>query len=404
MLSPNILIDMIIKPNVRGYICSTAHPRGCAANVRSQIDYVKSKGPLAGAPRRVLVIGASTGYGLATRITAAFGGNAATLGVFFERPADEARTASAGWYNSAAFEDAAHAAGLYARSINGDAFSDPIKQQVIDLIKADLGHIDAVIYSLASPRRTHPKTGQVFKSVLKPIDAPYSAKTVDTDKGVVSDITIQPATDQEIQDTVAVMGGEDWEMWIDALAAAGLLARDAVTVSYSYIGPKLTWSVYRNGTIGRAKEDLEAAAARITRKFESAGVRGYVSINKALVTQASSAIPVVPLYISLLYRVMKEKGLHEGCIEQIQRLFAQQLYNGASPQLDDRCRIRMDDLEMRADVQEAVDKTWPAVTTESLSALTDIAGYRQEFYRLFGFGIEGIDYEADTDPMVRADF
>jgi enoyl-[acyl-carrier protein] reductase/trans-2-enoyl-CoA reductase (NAD+) len=395
---------MIIKPKVRGFICITSHPQGCAANIRSQIDYVKSKGPLTAMPRCVLVVGSSTGYGLASRITAAFGGNAATLGVFFEKPAEEGRTGSAGWYNSAALEDAAHAAGLYAKSINGDAFSDAVKQQAIDLIKADLGQVDAVIYSLASPRRVHPKTGQVFKSVLKPIGAPYTAKTVDTDKGIVSGITIEPASDQEIQDTTVVMGGEDWEMWIDALAAAGVLAPGATTVAYSYIGPKVTWAIYRNGTIGRAKEDLEATAGRIARKLEPAGGSAYVSINKALVTQASSAIPVVPLYISLLYRVMKEKGLHEGCIEQIHRLFAERLYNGASPQLDPEGRIRIDDWEMRPDVQEAAEKIWPTVTTENLSAVTDIAGYRQEFLRLFGFGIEGIDYETDTNPQVPVTF
>ena len=372
--------------------------------MRSQIDYVKSKGPLTGAPRRVLVIGASTGYGLASRITAAFGGNAATLGVFFEKPAEPAGTGSAGWYNSAALEDAAHAAGLYAKSINGDAFSEAIKEQVIALIKADLGQVDAVIYSLASPRRTHPKTGQTFKSVIKPIGAPYTAKTVDTDKGVVSDITIEAATEQEIQDTTAVMGGEDWEMWIDALSAAGVLAPGANTVAYSYIGPKVTWPIYRNGTIGRAKEDLEAAGARITSKLSPSGGRAWVSINKALVTQASSAIPIVPLYIALLYRVMKDKGLHEGCIEQIQRLFAERLYNGASPQPDEKGRIRIDDWEMRADVQEAAEKIWPAVTTENLSAVTDFAGYQQEFLRLFGFGVAGVDYEAETDPVVQVGF
>jgi enoyl-[acyl-carrier protein] reductase / trans-2-enoyl-CoA reductase (NAD+) len=395
---------MIIKPKVRGFICITAHPTGCAANVRSQIDYVKSKGPLAETPRRVLVIGASTGYGLASRVAAAFGDNAATLGVFCEKPAEEGRTGSAGWYNSAAFEEAAHAAGLYAKSINGDAFSDGLKRQVIDLIKADLGQVDAVIYSLASPRRTHPKSGETFKSVLKPIGAPYTARTVDTDKGIVSDITIEPASEQEIRDTIAVMGGEDWEMWIDALSAAGVLAPGASTVAYSYIGPEVTRAIYRNGTIGRAKEDLEATAARIARKLEAIGGRAYVSINKALVTQASSAIPVVPLYISLLYRIMKERGLHEGCIEQIQRLFAQRLYNGASPQLDEQGRIRIDDLEMRPEVQEAVEKIWPTVTTENLFAVTDMSGYRQEFLRLFGFGLEGVDYEAESDPVVGVSY
>jgi enoyl-[acyl-carrier protein] reductase/trans-2-enoyl-CoA reductase (NAD+) len=395
---------MIIKPKVRGFICITAHPQGCAANVQSQIDYVKSKGPLTGMPRRVLVIGSSTGYGLASRITAAFGGNAATVGVFFEKPAEEGRTGTAGWYNSAALETAAHAAGLYAKSINGDAFSDPLKQQAIDLIKADLGQVDAVIYSLASPRRTHPRTGETFKSVLKPIGAPYTAKTVDTDKGIVSDITIEPASEQEISDTIAVMGGEDWEMWIDALTEAGALAPSATTVAYSYIGPKVTWSIYRDGTIGRAKEDLEAAAVRIGAKLKPNGGRALVSINKALVTQASSAIPVVPLYISLLYRIMKAKNNHEGCIEQIQRLFATRLYNGGTLQLDERDRVRIDDLEMLPDVQAEVEKTWPTVTTENLTALTDIAGYREEFLRLFGFGLPGVDYEADTSSLVPAGF
>jgi len=395
---------MIIKPKVRGFICITAHPQGCAANVKSQIDYVKAKGPLTGMPRRVLVIGSSTGYGLSSRITAAFGGNAATLGVFFEKPAEEGRTGSAGWYNSAAFEDMAHAAGLYAKSLNGDAFSDALKKQVIDLIKADLGQVDAVIYSLASPRRTHPRSGETFKSVLKPVGAPYTAKTVDTDKGIVSDITIEPATEQEIRDTTAVMGGEDWEMWIDALSDADVLAPGALTVAYSYIGPTVTWAIYRNGTIGHAKEDLEATAGRITQKLAATGGRAYVSINKALVTQASSAIPVVPLYISLLYKVMKEKRLHEGCIEQIQRLFGERLCNGAAPQLDEHGRIRIDDWEMRPEVQAEVEKIWPTVTTENLSALTDISGYREEFLRLFGFGLPGVDYEAETDPVVPVGF
>jgi len=395
---------MIIKPKVRGFICVTAHPQGCAANVQSQIDYVKSKGPLKEMPKRVLVVGASTGYGLASRIVAAFGGHAATLGVFFEKPAEENSTGSAGWYNSAAFEDAARAAGLYARSINGDAFSDGLKQKVIDLIKADLGQVDAIIYSLASPRRTHPKTGQTFKSVLKPVGAPFTDKTVDTDKGIVSDITIEPANDQEIADTVAVMGGEDWEMWIDALSDAGVLAPGATTVAYSYIGPTITWAIYRNGTIGRAKEDLEAAAQHIGAKLSGIGGRAFVSVNKGLVTQASSAIPVVPLYISLLYRVMKQQGLHEGCIEQIQRLFADRLYNGASPQLDSDGRIRIDDWEMRPGVQQAVDKLWGAVTTENLAEITDIAGYRQEFLRLFGFGVESVNYDAETNPQVPVQF
>jgi enoyl-[acyl-carrier protein] reductase/trans-2-enoyl-CoA reductase (NAD+) len=391
---------MIIKPKIRGFICTTAHPEGCSAHVAEQIEYVRAKGAIAGAPRRVLVIGSSTGYGLASRIVPAFAGGAATIGVFYERAGEEDRTATAGWYNSAAFEKAAHAAGLYAKSINGDAFSDPIKDQTIAMIKADLGQVDAVIYSLASPRRTHPKTGVTFSSVLKPVGAPFTAKTVNTDKGTVSDITIEPASEQEIADTTAVMGGEDWEMWIDALASAGVLAGGALTVAYSYIGPDLTWAIYRNGTIGRAKEDLEATGKRLDAKLKGTGGRAFVSINKALVTQASSAIPVVPLYISMLYKVMKAEGLHEGCIEQIQRLFADRLAAGASPQLDAHGRIRIDDWEMRPDIQKRVAEIWPQATTENLEALADIAGYRAEFLKLFGFGLPGVDYEADTNPVV----
>lgn len=392
---------MIIKPKIRGFICITAHPAGCAAHVQEQIDFVKAKGPLSGMPKRVLVIGASTGYGLASRIVPAFAGGASTIGVFFEKPSENGKPASAGWYNSCAFEKAAHQAGLYAKSINGDAFSDEIKTRTIELIKADLGQVDLVVYSLASPRRTHPKTGVTAKSVLKPIGAPFTAKTVDTDKGAVSDITIEPANDQEIADTVTVMGGEDWEMWIDALTASGALAPGAKSVAYSYLGPDLTWAIYRAGTIGKAKEDLEATAKRLHDKLAVSGGAAYVSVNKALVTQASSAIPVVPLYISLLYRVMKAQGLHEGCIEQLQRLFADRLYNGASPQLDAEGRIRIDDWEMREDVQAAVAKLWPNVTTENLAEISDIAGYRQEFLRLFGFGLSGVDYEAEVDPDVK---
>lgn len=390
---------MIIKPKVRGFVCVTAHPEGCAAHVQQQIDFVRAKGPLKDLPKRVLVIGASTGYGLASRIVPAFAGGAATLGVFFEKPGEEGRTASAGWYNSVAFEKAAHVEGLYAKSINGDAFSESIKQQTIEAIKADLGTVDAVIYSLASPRRTHPRTGGTFKSTLKPVGAPFSAKTVDTDKGLVTDITIEPANEQEIADTVAVMGGEDWAMWIEALSEAGVLAPRALTVAYSYIGPDLTWAIYRNGTIGRAKEDLEATAQKLTEKLAVTGGRAWVSINKALVTQASSAIPVVPLYISLLYKVMKAHGLHEGCIEQIQRLFAERLANGAVPQPDEAGRLRLDDWEMREDIQKEVAALWPQVTTENLPTLSDISGYRAEFLRLFGFGLEGVDYGAESEPV-----
>jgi enoyl-[acyl-carrier protein] reductase/trans-2-enoyl-CoA reductase (NAD+) len=390
---------MIIKPKIRGFICTTAHPAGCAAHVQEQIDYSRRKGALEGMPKRVLVIGASTGYGLASRIVPAFAGGAATLGVFFEKPGEDGRTGSAGWYNSVAFERAAKAAGLYAKSLNGDAFSNAIKEQTIATIKADLGQVDGVIYSLASPRRTHPKTSVTHKSVLKPIGEAYTNKTVDTDKGLVNEVSIEPANEAEIADTVAVMGGEDWEMWIDALEKAGALADGATTVAYSYIGPDLTWAIYRHGTIGRAKEDLEATAARLDQRLAAKSGKAFVSVNKALVTQASSAIPVVPLYISLLYKVMKAHGTHEGCIEQIYRLFADRLRAGANPQLDEKGRIRIDDWEMRDEIQCEVAALWPKVATENLAELSDIAGYRAEFLKLFGFGLAGVDYEAEVDPI-----
>jgi enoyl-[acyl-carrier protein] reductase/trans-2-enoyl-CoA reductase (NAD+) len=392
---------MVIKPKVRGFVCVTAHPLGCAAHVQEQIDYVKRKGPIKNGPKSVLVIGASTGYGLASRITAAFGSGAKTLGIFFERPSEEGRPATPGWYNSIAVTKAARAAGLYAANINGDAFSDEIKKQAIETIARDMGPIDLVIYSLASPRRTHPRTGAVHKSCLKPVGSPYTNKTVDTDKGVVSNVTIEPANEAEIADTVAVMGGEDWEMWMNALADAKLLAPGATSVAYSYIGPEVTWAIYKNGTIGLAKNDLERAGRRIDALLKTHGYgRAFISVNKALVTQASSAIPVVPLYISILYKIMKAQGTHEGCIEQIQRLFATQMYNGSSLNFDDGGRVRIDDLEMKPAVQAEVARLWPQVTTESLPALTDIAGYRSEFLKLFGFGLPGIDYEADVEPHV----
>jgi enoyl-[acyl-carrier protein] reductase/trans-2-enoyl-CoA reductase (NAD+) len=390
---------MIIKPKIRGFICTTAHPAGCAAQVRAQIDLVRARGPLPGLPQRVLVLGASTGYGLASRIVPAFAGGAATLGVFFEKPGEADRTGSAGWYNSVAFEREAHAAGLYAKSLNGDAFSDAVKAQVADLIRADLGQVDAVIYSLASPRRLHPRTGVLHKSVLKPVGAPFTNKTVDTDRGTVGEITIEPATEQEVADTVAVMGGEDWELWIEALAAAGVLAPGATTLAYSYLGPELTNAIYRRGTIGAAKDHLEATATRLHARLAPTGGRALVSVNKALVTQASSAIPVVPLYISLLYKVMKAHGLHEGCIEQIQRLFAERLAAGADPRPDAQGRVRIDDWEMRDDIQREVAALWPQVTTENLAELSDLAGYRAEFLALFGFGLPGVDYEADVEPI-----
>ncbi|ACB77165.1 enoyl-ACP reductase FabV [Opitutus terrae] len=391
---------MIIQPRVRGFVCVTSHPVGCAAHVQEWIDYVKSKGVIAHGPKKVLVIGASTGYGLASRVTAAFGSGAATIGVFYERPSEEGRLATPGWYNSIGFTRAARAAGLYARNFNGDAFSDDIKKQVLDAIKADLGQVDLVIYSLASPRRTHPRTGTVHKSVLKPVGAPYTNKTVDTDTGIVSEITIEPATETEIADTIAVMGGEDWELWMHALRDANLLAPNAQTVAYSYIGPEVTWPVYKNGTIGLAKNDLERAAQALDALLKPTGGRAFIAVNKALVTQASSAIPVVPLYISILYKIMKARGTHERCIEQMQRLFATHMYNGQTPRFDETGRVRIDDLEMAPEVQAAVREIWPTVTTANLVERTDIAGYRSEFLRLFGFGMPGVDYQADVDPHI----
>ncbi|CAM2834656.1 enoyl-ACP reductase FabV [Rariglobus hedericola] len=393
---------MVIKPKVRGFVCVTAHPAGCAAHVQEWIDYVKAKGPVKNGPKKVLVIGSSTGYGLASRISAAFGSGAATIGVFFERPSEPDKTATPGWYNTAAFTTAAKKAGLYVKNFNGDAFSDQLKTDVLAAIKADLGQIDLVVYSLASPRRTHPKTGVVHKSCLKPVGQTYSNKTVDTDKGIVSTITIEPANEAEIADTKAVMGGEDWEMWINALDEAKLLAPGATSVAYSYIGPELTWPIYKNGTIGLAKNDLERAGKSINATLKTNGYgRAFISVNKALVTQASSAIPVVPLYISILYKIMKAKGSHEGCIEQIDRLFRTQMFGGTGLDFDDAGRVRIDDWEMKPDVQAEVAALWPEVTTENLAALTDIAGYRTEFLKLFGFGLPGIDYEADIDPHVE---
>jgi enoyl-[acyl-carrier protein] reductase/trans-2-enoyl-CoA reductase (NAD+) len=391
---------MIIEPRMRGFICLTAHPKGCEQSVKNQIEYVKSNGTIDGA-KKVLVIGASTGFGLASRITSAFGSNASTIGVFFEKPPTEGKTASPGWYNSAAFEKLAHESGLYAKSINGDAFSNEIKQQTIDLIKADLGQIDLVIYSLASPVRLNPNTGILHRSVLKPIGKTFTNKTVDFHSGNVTEVSIEPANQEDIDNTVVVMGGEDWQMWMNALNDAGVLANDALTLAYSYIGPEVTEAVYRKGTIGRAKDHLEATAFEITKQLENVNCKAYVSVNKALVTQASSAIPVIPLYISLLYKIMKEEGIHEGCIEQIQRLFKQRLYTGSEIPTDDKGRIRIDDWEMRDDVQEKVAKLWKEATTESLPNIGDLNGYTSDFHNLFGFGFDGVDYQADTNEMVE---
>lgn len=386
---------MIVTPKFRGFICTTSHPAGCEYNVRQQVSYVKKQKKIDGA-KKVLVIGASTGYGLSSRITAAFGCGAATIGIFFERPSSGNKTASAGWYNTAAFEKLAGEEGLYAKSINGDAFSNEIKQQTIELIKKDLGKIDMVIYSLASPRRTHPVTGEVFNSVLKPIGAPYKAKTVDFHTQQVSETIIEPANEEEIRQTVAVMGGEDWAMWMDALKDADVLEKDAITIAYTYVGPEQTHAVYRAGTIGRAKDDLEATAGKITESLKDIGAKAYVSINKAVVTQASAAIPVISIYVSVLFKVMKEKQLHEGCIEQMYRMFNDRLYSG-DLKLDAKGRICMDDLEMLPEVQSEVSKLWSEINNENIKDISDIEGYRKEFFRLFGFELDAVDYNADVD-------
>lgn len=390
---------MIIKPRVRGFICVTAHPAGCAANVQQQIDYVKAQGPIANGPKRVLVIGASTGYGLAARISAAVGSGASTVGVFLERAGEASKPASAGWYNSAAFHQFAEAEGLYASSINGDAFSDAVKQQTIDTIKRDLGQVDLVVYSLASPRRTHPKTGHVYNSTLKPIGKTLHQRGLDTDKEVIKDNVIEPASDEEIANTVAVMGGEDWQMWIEALDEAGVLAEGAKTTAFTYLGEKITHDIYWNGTIGAAKKDLDQRVLTIRERLAAKGGDARVAVLKALVTQASSAIPMMPLYLSLLFKVMKQAGTHEGCIEQVDGLYRDSLYN-AQPILDEEGRLRADYKELAPEVQTLVAAQWDQVSNENLYDTTDFAGYKADFLRLFGFGIEGVDYEADVNPEV----
>ena len=389
---------MIIKPKVRGFICTNAHPQGCAANVQEQIAYTQAKGAVAAGPKKVLVLGCSTGYGLASRITAAFGSGTATLGVCFEKEPSESKTGTAGYYNTAAFHDAAEAAGLYAKTLNGDAFSDACKAEVIAKLKEEMGKVDLVVYSLAAPRRTDPKTGEVYSSVLKPIGQSYTAKNLNTDTLKIGEVTIEPANDEEIANTVKVMGGEDWELWIEALKAADLLEDGFKTVAYTYLGDKLTWPIYGKATIGKAKEDLDRAAKSLSTKYNATA---RVAVLKAVVTQASSAIPVMPLYLSILFKVMKEGGTHEGCIEQIQRLFKECIYSD-SPRLDADGRFRVDELELDRAVQEKVEAIWPAVTEENLFEVTDHQGYRDEFLSLFGFGKASVDYDAETSPLVKA--
>ena len=389
---------MVIQPKVRGFLCTTTHPTGCLENVRRQVAHVQGKGEIAGGPKRVLVLGASTGYGLASRITAAFGSGAATIGVFFEKPGSERKPGTAGWYNSAAFHQLAEQAGVYAKSLNGDAFSDEMKARVSDLIKQDLGQVDLVVYSLAAPRRTHPKTGEVFNSTLKPIGRATTQKGVNTDKEAIQDFHLEPATQEEIDHTVAVMGGEDWEMWIRALAEAGVLAEGVKTTAYTYIGEKITWDIYWHGTIGAAKQDLDRRVKGIRERLAPLGGDARVSVLKAVVTQASAAIPAMPIYLAILFKVMKARGVHEGCIEQIDRLFRDRLYGDGD--LDDEGRLRVDQLELDPAVQAEVAGIWEQIDTDNLKSLADFDGYRQEFLQLFGFGVDGVDYAADVDPDI----
>ncbi len=410
---------MVIKPRVRGFICVTTHPVGCDAAVKQQIDYIQAQPRRANGPKKVLVLGASTGYGLAARITAAFGSGAATLGVFFERPGTETKPGTAGWYNTAAFHKYAEQAGLYAKSVNGDAFSDEVKAKVIELIKQDLGQVDQVVYSLAAPRRKHPRTGEIISSTLKPIGAPITLRGLDTDKEVITETTIEPATPEEVAGTVAVMGGEDWQMWIDALLEAGVLADGATTTAFTYVGEEITQAIYWNGSIGAAKKDLDDKVLGLREKLQAIGGDARVSVLKAVVTQASSAIPTMPLYLSLLFKVMKAKGTHEGCIEQLDTLY-DIVYGGkdtgtATDRLrhalidgdrqvqliDDAGRLRADYKEMAPDVQGEVVALWPQVTNENLYEISDLAGYKADFLRLFGFGVEGVDYDADVATDVK---
>jgi len=389
---------MVIKPKIRGFICTNAHPAGCAEHVKEQIEYVKSNGPVTNGPKNVLVIGASTGYGLASRITATFGSGANTLGIFFEKEGTEKRTGSAGWYNSAAFHDEAKEAGVWAKSINGDAFSDEIKAKTIETIKAEMGKIDLVIYSLASPRRTDPKTGEVHTSTLKPIGQEVTTKNLNTSKRTIDSITVEAANEDEIANTVKVMGGEDWELWLAALNEADVLADNFKTTAYTYIGKELTWPIYGHATIGKAKEDLDRAASAIKTFTANKKGEAYVSSLNAVVTQASSAIPIMPLYISALFKVMKADGTYEGTIEQIDSLFRENLF-GESPRFDADGHLFQNYKELEDDVQQRVQKVWDIVDTDTIDELTDYIGYHNEFLRLFGFGIDSVDYEADVNPV-----
>ncbi len=396
---------MIIKPRIRGFICTTTHPVGCEQNVKEQIAYTRAQGEVTHGPKRVLVIGSSSGYGLASRITAAFGSGASTIGVFFEKPATDKKPGTAGWHNSAAFDKLAQEAGLYAKSLNGDAFSHEAKTKTINLIKEDLGQIDMVVYSLASPVRKLPDSGEVIRSVLKPMGQPYTTTAVDTNKDILFEATVEPATDEEVAQTVTVMGGEDWELWMKALSDAGVLADGCKTVAYSYIGTEITWPIYWEGALGEAKKDLDRAAHAINEQMQNINGSANIAVLKSVVTQASSAIPVMPLYIAMVFKKMREEGVHEGCIEQINRMFRERLYktDGSAAEMDDKHRLRLDDWELREDIQQHCQNLWPQLTDENLKELTDYVQYKEEFLKLFGFGVEGVDYDADVNPLVSFD-
>ena len=384
----------IVKPRIRGFICTNAHPVGCQANILSQIDEIKEGIPYKETGMNALVIGASTGYGLASRLALTYAYGAKTLGFLYERPPDGRRTASAGYYNTAAFHQQATADGFFAQSLNGDAFSDEMKTEVIDQLKTDFGKIDILVYSIAAPRRVHPNTGVSHESVLKPIGAPYTGKTIDLSREVIAPVTIEPASEQEITDTIAVMGGEDLEMWVDALADAELLAPEVTVVAYTYIGSSLTWPIYRDGTIGRAKDDLKARVDALDQRLaDQLGGNAYISVNKAVVTQASAAIPVVPLYISILYDIMDAKGINEAPIGQMRRLFSEHLGTDLQPQLDSERYIRLDDRELQSEVTNAVTERWGQIDTDNFHELSDYVGYRRRFRNLFGFEVEGVDYD-----------
>ncbi len=392
---------MIIKPKVRGFVCVTTHPAGCKAHIEEEIAYVKAKGPIANGPKRVLVVGASTGYGLSSRIVPTYAWGAQTIGVFFERPSKEERVGTAGWYNSCYFKETATADGYYARNVNGDAFSHDIKKKVADLIEKDWGGVDLIVYSLASPRRKDPDSDTVYQSAIKPIGSPFSGKSINTDKETVIDASIEPATNEEIEGTIKVMGGEDWELWINYLKERGLLAENFKTMAYSYIGPEVTWAIYRKGTIGKAKEDLERAAKAINESTAAINGNAFISVNKAVVSQASAAIPVVPLYNSILLKVMAEQGVDENIVQQIDRLYREHMYGENPPAIPDDLRVRIDDLELGEKVQAEINRIWPIIDSENLHELSGLERYKLEFLKLFGFGYENVDYDADIDVHIE---